>query len=63
MLIYANIELVFQSAMISTSIGVRQGVATSCILFIIYLDIMVRMINMVGDDGFLEVIAYLITDG
>ena len=53
-LIYANIELIFQSATISTSIGVRQGAATSCILFIIYLDIMVRMINTVGDDGFLK---------
>ena len=52
-LIYSNIKLVFQSASISTSIGVRQGAATSCMLFIIYLDIMVRGINDVEDDGFL----------
>ena len=62
-LIYANIELVFQSPTISTSIGVRQGAATSCILFIIYLDIMARMINTVGDDGFLKSLHTLLLMG
>ena len=52
-LLYSNIKLVFHSASVSTSIGVRQGAASSCILFIIYLDIMVRMINTVETDGFL----------
>ena len=46
--------MVFKSAVIESSIGVRQGAATSCMLFIIYLDIMVKMINRVEDDDFLK---------
>ena len=53
-LLYSNIKLVFQSATISTSIGVKQGSASSCMFFVIFLDIMVRMINTVRNDGFLE---------
>ena len=56
--IYSDIKLVFKSAVISTSIGVRQGAATSCVLFIIYLDIMVRMINEVEDDSYLGSLHY-----
>ena len=46
--------MVFKSAVIESSIGVRQGAATSCMLFIIYLDIMVKMIKRVEDDDFLK---------
>ena len=59
-LTYANIKMVSQSASISTSIGVRQGAATSCLLFIIYLDIMVSMINGVENVGFLGALHALI---
>ena len=52
--IYANIKMVFKLATIATSMGVRQGAATSCMLFIIYLDVMVKMINGVDDDKFLK---------
>ena len=51
--IYSNIKLVFKIAVISTSIGVRQGAASSCLLFIIFLDVMVKMINQSENDGFL----------
>ena len=51
--IYSDIKQVFKSAVISTSIGVRQGAAISCMLSIIYLDIMVRMINQIEDDSYL----------
>ena len=44
--VYSNIKLIFQTAIILTSIGVRQGAAASCMLFIIYLDRMVKMINI-----------------
>ena len=53
-LIYSNIKMVFKFAVIESSIGVRQGAATSCMSFIIYLDIMVKMINRVEDDDFLK---------
>ena len=51
--IYSDIKLVFRSAVIICSIGVRQGAATSILLFIIYQDIMVKMINRVEKEGFL----------
>ena len=37
-----------------TAIGVRQGAASSCLLFIIFLDVMVEMINLSENDGSLK---------
>ena len=45
---------ILKSAVISANIGVRQGSPSSCLLFVIYIDEMVRMIkNAVSEDGFL----------
>ena len=52
--IYTDEKLVFKVAVIQTAIGVRQGAASSCLLFIIFLDVMVKMINRSENDGFLE---------
>ena len=46
--------MIFKSAIISTSVGVRQGFASSCLLFILYLDVMVKMINRTEEHGFLQ---------
>ena len=51
---YKNTYNILNSITISTSSGVRQGAPTSCLLFIIYVDKMVKMIkDAVPVDGFL----------
>lgn len=45
---------VLKSAVISASAGVRQGAPTSCLLFVVYIDKMIKMIRQVTPiDGFL----------
>lgn len=45
---------VLKSAVIDATVGVRQGAPSSCLLFIIYMDVMVRMLkNAFISDGFL----------
>ena len=52
--IYSCTRSVLKSATITSAIGIRQGAPTSCLLFVIYIDKMVRMIKeKVGIDGFL----------
>ena len=52
--IYSCTKSILKSATITSSIGIRQGAPTSCLLFVIYIDKMVRMIKeKVGIDGFL----------
>ena len=52
--IYSCTKLIFKSAIIVATCGVRQGAATSVLLFIIYIDRMVKMIkSKIGVDGFL----------
>ena len=51
---YTDIKLLFKLAVIQTAIGVRQGAASSCLLFIIFRDVMVKMINLSENDGFLK---------
>ena len=52
---YKNTVNILNSIKIDTSSGVRQGSPTSCLLFIIYVDKMVRMIkDAVPVDGFLR---------
>ena len=52
--IYACTKSVLNSALILSTVGIRQGAPTSCLLFTIYLDKMVRMIKEgIGTDGFL----------
>ena len=45
-----DIKFLFKSATINTSVGVKQGAATSCLLFIIYVDRMIKMINESSDN-------------
>ena len=45
---------VLKSAVIDATIGVRQGAPSSCLLFIMYIDVMVKMIKgSFANDGFL----------
>ena len=51
---YSSTKYVFKSAVIESSIGVRQWAPTSCLLFILYIDHMVKMIkHEIGTDSFL----------
>ena len=51
---YKCTKHILKSAIINASVGVRQGAPTSCILFIIYIDRLVRMLsNAIVSDGFL----------
>ena len=52
--IYTCTKSVLKSVMITSTVGIRQGAPTSCLLFVIYLDKMVKMIREgIGRDGFL----------
>ena len=52
---YSSTKNVMKSAVIECSIGVRQGVPTSCLLFTIYVDKMVKMLkDGIGTDNFLR---------
>ena len=51
---YTCTKNVLKAAVIDATVGVRQGAPSSCLLFIIYMDVMVRMIkDAVARDGFL----------
>ena len=51
---YKCTKNVLKSAVIDSSIGVRQGAPTSCLLFVIYIDKMIKMMKeRVEDDEFL----------
>ena len=54
MAIYKRTINVLNSEYIRATIGVKQGGPMSCILFIIYLNVMVLMIKLVRNDSFLE---------
>ena len=45
-----DIHFLFKSVTINTSVGVKEGAATSCLLFIIYVDRMIKMINESSDN-------------
>ena len=52
--IYSCTKMIMKSAIIIASRGVRQGAATSVLLFIIYIDRMVKILKeSMADDGFL----------
>ena len=51
---YSCTRNLLRSAIISATVGVRQGAPSSCLLFIVYIDQMVRMLRReVAEDGFL----------
>ena len=49
---YVSTKNVLKSPIINASIGVRQGAPSNCLLFVLYVDYIIRMLRMVGDDGF-----------
>ena len=52
--IYSNIKFIFKTISITTSIGVKQGASTSCLLFILYVDRLIKNVKEAsGEDGFL----------
>ena len=53
MAIYKRTINILNSEYIRATIGVKQGGPMSCILFIIYLNVMVMMIKVLGNDSFL----------
>ena len=51
---YTCTKNVLKSAVIHATIGVRQGAPSSCLLFVLYIDEMIKMIkNAIEADGFL----------
>ena len=51
---YTCTKNILKTAVIDATIGVRQGSPSSCLLFIIYMDVMVRMLKRAFEsDGFL----------
>ena len=58
---YTSTKNVLKTAIIDATIGVRQGAPSSCLLFIVYMDVMVRMLkNAFTSDGFLGVLHALL---
>ena len=58
---YSCTKNVLNAAVIDATIGVRQGSPSSCLLFIVYIDEMVRMIkDAVANDGFLGILHALL---
>ena len=58
---YRTTKSVLKSAIISTSIGIRQGAPSSCYLFVLYLDSLVRRLKEAfREDGFLGVLQVLL---
>ena len=58
---YKSTKAVLKSAIITTSIGIRQGAPSSCYLFVLYLDTMVhRLKEAFREDGFLGVLQVLL---
>ena len=52
--IYKNTKFLFETVIILANLGVKQGSSASCILFIIYVDRMIKMVKTAfQDDGFL----------
>ena len=51
---YECTKNVMRAAVVTATAGVRQGAPSSCLLFIIYIDQMVKMLRReIGEDGFL----------
>lgn len=54
MSMYRVTTSILGSTTITASIGVRQGSPTSCFLFVLFVDMLIRKIKLCGDDGFLK---------
>ena len=51
--IYSNTHMILGAAIITTAIGVRQGSPTSCFLFTLYVNRLIRKLKLCAPDGFL----------
>ena len=52
--IYRNTKFLFETVIILANLGVKQGSSASCILFIIYVDRMIKMVKAgFEEDGYL----------
>ena len=61
---YECIRNVLRSAVVTTSVGVRQGGPLSCLLFVIYIDQLVKMLRHEVDvEGFFKILACAIVNG
>ena len=59
--IYKCTKNILKSAIISSAIGVRQGAPISCLLFVMYIDKMIKMIKeQIGEDGYLGMLHALL---
>ena len=53
-MMYTCTDNILKSAVIAFTVGVRQGAPTSCLLFVMYIDKMIKMLKRyVPQDGFL----------
>ena len=53
MSMYKVTTSILGSTTITASIGVRQGSPTSCFLFVLFVDMLIRKLKQCGDDGLL----------
>ena len=61
--IYKNTINILNSEYIKATVGVKQGGPMSCILFIIYLNVLALMLRLIGNDSFLlDVHALMLMD-
>ena len=51
--IYRNTKFIFKMVVIQANMGVKQGSSASSLLFIIYVDKMIKMVKAFESDGFL----------
>ena len=54
MALYTTTTSILGSAIITATIGVRQGSPTSCFLFVLFVDVLIRRIKACPDDGWLK---------
>ena len=52
-IMYSNPQLALGSAVLSVSLGVRQGAPTSCFLFTLFVNPLIRILKTCAPDGFL----------
>ena len=63
MAIYRNTVNILNSEYVRSTIGVKQGGPMSCLLFVIYLNVLALMLKLVGNDSFLvDVHALMLMD-
>ena len=50
---YSICSSLLGNTLINSNIGVRQGAPTSCFLFVLYVDVLIKMLKLCGEDSFL----------